>query len=429
MPPRFSVIMPLYNHEDFVAEAIDSVLGQSLADLELIIIDDGSSDGSAGQVRHHPDARLRFIQQPNQGAHVALNRGIGLAQGEFLAVINSDDRFHPDRLAIALDRLSRDQADAFFSGYDFMDQDSAITRQASDILAQVAIPDWDAPAEPGGLTPGERWTLALLAGNFLHSTSNLVLRRALWPAIGPFRDLRYVHDFDFFLRLCQRARIAFDRRALFSYRFHGSNTLAENGRASVLETVRVLWDFLSQWRPAGPLSDRVAGEIFSQLLTQLRTYGGDRPLLALALADRLLPGQPLDALLDQPQVKAGIRAALEAGMDAYRIQGELDWERAASRRWWETSQALRQELDESQGKLAWQEQQTHHWWQQCQEANSQSQRLASELEQAQVKLQVSGTQVQNLTAALAAQRRYCGLAGVASQCKARLMHLIQPPRK
>jgi glycosyltransferase involved in cell wall biosynthesis len=96
--PEFSVVIPSYNHASYLAEAVNSVLNQSLSDLELIVVDDGSTDQSLVVLSGFKDPRLRIFQQDNQGAHAAINRGLREACGKYLAILNSDDVYHPQRL-------------------------------------------------------------------------------------------------------------------------------------------------------------------------------------------------------------------------------------------------------------------------------------------------------------------------------------------
>jgi glycosyltransferase involved in cell wall biosynthesis len=97
--PKISVIVPAFNHEAYIVDALHSVLAQTLGDLELIVIDDASRDGTWDAIQSIRDPRLRaFRHKDNQGAHVTLNEGLGLASGDFLAILNSDDAFHPERL-------------------------------------------------------------------------------------------------------------------------------------------------------------------------------------------------------------------------------------------------------------------------------------------------------------------------------------------
>ena len=96
--PAVSVIMPVYNGESHLRESIDSILDQSFTDFEFIVVDDGSTDSSASIVSAYRDSRIRFVQQESSGISVALNKGIKLARGEFIARMDADDISLPDRL-------------------------------------------------------------------------------------------------------------------------------------------------------------------------------------------------------------------------------------------------------------------------------------------------------------------------------------------
>src|SRR4051794_19001581 len=99
--PLISVVMPSYNHERFITTAIRSVLGQSLTDIELTIVDDGSQDSSARIISEQRDARVRFrLLERNQGACNAMNVALQMSKGKFIAVCNSDDVWHPEKLFV-----------------------------------------------------------------------------------------------------------------------------------------------------------------------------------------------------------------------------------------------------------------------------------------------------------------------------------------
>ncbi|TFZ00004.1 glycosyltransferase family 2 protein [Ramlibacter rhizophilus] len=103
---KFSVVIPLYNKGRFIESAVQSVLEQTLAPLEVIVVDDGSTDDGAARVAALADPRVRLIRQPNAGVSAARNRGIAAAQGDWVALLDGDDAWHPEFLA-ALARAHR----------------------------------------------------------------------------------------------------------------------------------------------------------------------------------------------------------------------------------------------------------------------------------------------------------------------------------
>lgn len=99
--PFFSIIIPMYNREKFIARALDSCLNQDFQDYEIIVVDDGSVDGSVAVVQSYDDPRLTLLQQPvNRGVGPARNKGADAAQGEWLIFLDSDDELLPGALAI-----------------------------------------------------------------------------------------------------------------------------------------------------------------------------------------------------------------------------------------------------------------------------------------------------------------------------------------
>lgn len=437
--PLVSVVMPAYNHERYVGEAIESVLGQTCTEIELIVIDDGSTDQSAQVIAGFTDPRIRYLYQSNSGAHVALNRGFGLARGDFVAVLNSDDVYHPDRLRHALDAMAAEGADAFFSGYNFIDDQSQVIRASDEILAGAQVPDRLIAQPIPGLSQQDQWVLALLSGNFLHTLSNLVLRRAVFPDVGAFHPWRYVHDYDFFLRLCSRFKATFDQRPLLGYRFHETNTLGESPVASVLETTQVLHEFFARWHPSDVRYDETIAGIFLHLLEKLRAYGADRLLLALILADRLSISADSGDLerarlhpLDLPDIRERVVIHLNAAIHQDRLAAELAWQREISERWWKTSQERGADLNQLRDNIAWQEEQTTSWWRQAQECDVILTKKVQELKDAHHRLDATSLELDDtrgrlasITTAFAAHRRYWGLYGVAHAVKTRFHDLLR----
>lgn len=96
--PFFSVIIPLYNKESFIANTLKSVLNQTFADFEVIIVNDGSTDGSEEQVKQFDDPRIRYYLRENKGVSAARNLGITMANAEYITFIDADDYWYPDFL-------------------------------------------------------------------------------------------------------------------------------------------------------------------------------------------------------------------------------------------------------------------------------------------------------------------------------------------
>jgi glycosyltransferase involved in cell wall biosynthesis len=111
--PRVSVILPVYNRKSSVARAIRSVLAQTWTPFELIVVDDGSTDGTRAVLESF-DSQMRLIGQPHGGAYVARNRGLREARGELIAFIDSDDAWLPDRLASQMPLMERPEVGLVF---------------------------------------------------------------------------------------------------------------------------------------------------------------------------------------------------------------------------------------------------------------------------------------------------------------------------
>lgn len=219
-----SVIIPAYNHERFIGAAVESVLGQTWSDIELIVIDDGSTDRTGEIVQGYKDSRLTYIYQENQDAFNTINRGLGLAQGEFVAILNSDDVYELNRLErlVAVQRetgahcLFTDVTPISDSGVEFVDPSfgwNVWHQKNRSFYAQC----------------GDLYT-AFLKGNFMVTTSNLFMTAHAAQKVGKFCSLRYLHDYDFIFRMMLafpgKVHYLHDEK-LLSYRIHDGNTLGE----------------------------------------------------------------------------------------------------------------------------------------------------------------------------------------------------------
>lgn len=217
MTPLVTVIIPAYNHEAFVVEAIESVLSQSCKDFELLIIDDGSTDSTLERIRSFSDPRITVLVQENRGAAAALNRGLNEAKGRYISVLNSDDCYHLDRLQVLSEKLKNNpQVQLVVTGIDVIN--SAGQKEEAEWLERGL----DYYRRSGTVF------YAVIRDNFTCTTSNFFFRRELLEKTGFFLPLRYCHDLDFILQASLYGEVCCLNEVLLDYRVHGSNTIKES---------------------------------------------------------------------------------------------------------------------------------------------------------------------------------------------------------
>lgn len=235
---KVSVVIPAYNHETFIGPAIDSVLQQSMQDFELIIVDDGSTDNTASVIQSYQDKRIHYFHQENQDAFNTINRGISLARGEFIAILNSDDVYTLDRLQRMLDVQKETDAMCIISD----------VIPISDSGEEFTDPEfgwnvWHQKNRKFYAKSGDLYT-AFLKGNFMVTTSNIFMATEAAKKVGKFCSLRYLHDYDFIFRMMlefpEGVHYLQDEKLLY-YRIHDGNTLSEAaiiGREQDKELIR-----------------------------------------------------------------------------------------------------------------------------------------------------------------------------------------------
>ncbi len=236
-----SVVIPAYNHARFVGAAVASVLDCRGVPLELIVVDDGSSDGTAEVVTAIADPRLRLERQENRGAHAAFNRGLELARGEVVFFLNSDDLFRPGHIERALEVLRRDPGVALVGSWlELIDEHGT---KLGEKHGWRDLPPWPPPTGGATLSQLGDPSLALLETNFLATTSTVACRRELFARHGlRFLPLRYAHDWELFLAALAHGRLHLIEEPLVGYRVHGANTIREGqqGREGAMR-FEILW--------------------------------------------------------------------------------------------------------------------------------------------------------------------------------------------
>ena len=183
--PLISVIVPVYNGEKTIRETIESVFNQSFSDFEIIVINDGSQDSTLDVLASIQDPRLKVFSYPNSGVSASRNRGFSHTVGEFIAFLDADDLWTPNKLEAQLAALQDNpNAAVAYSWTDFIDETSQFLR------------------------PGPHFTISgdvyaeLLRGNFLANGSNPLIRRQALIEVGSFDEsLPPSEDWDIYLRL------------------------------------------------------------------------------------------------------------------------------------------------------------------------------------------------------------------------------------
>ena len=205
--PQVSVLMPVYNHEAFVGQAIESILNQTFSDFELVIVDDGSKDGSAGVIRAYQqrDERIRFYQFPhNLGEARARNRTVSESSGDYITFLDADDQCLPERLEKQLEFLRSNPGIGAVGTAGFLVDVN---------LKHLAVDK--SPAHPALIA------FSPFIGGEMFINASVMLRREFVLAVGEYDpSMRYGADSDFFLRVMGLTRCANIQEPLYVYRRH-----------------------------------------------------------------------------------------------------------------------------------------------------------------------------------------------------------------
>jgi glycosyltransferase involved in cell wall biosynthesis len=204
--PAITVIVPLYNKAETVEEAVTRALGQNFPDLEVIVVDDGSTDGSADRLAHIRDPRLTILRQANAGVSAARNRAILAAQGQWLALLDADDLWETDHLACLMRAVETHQAKGRFvaafcnARYHSSSSRTLLPGQ----LREMVIKDY--------------FSFALALGGYVTATSATLLDREATIAAGLFPvGVALGEDIDLWCRLALRGPLLYTAAQTMSY--------------------------------------------------------------------------------------------------------------------------------------------------------------------------------------------------------------------
>ena len=288
---RVSVVVPCHDHAPYVEAALASALDQTRPADEIVVIDDGSSDGSVGRLRaaaSRAGGRIRLVARERRGAAATINEAIAMSSGDWIAILNSDDRYAPARLETMLARVAGAGAQWGYSRSELVDAEGLVVPPGTNrrVDGLRALQDGVASFDTVGL--------AFVARNAAITSGALFVSRALLDRAGGFRDLCYTHDWEFCLRASLHDEPVYVPEPLYEYRTHGANTIAAPGGGADAEADEMLRTFYLGAKTASPSGNPFAPlpSVWGPLFWLRAIEGGNAALLPAGvvetLADELL---------------------------------------------------------------------------------------------------------------------------------------------
>ncbi len=255
--PTISVVIPAYNAAATLSRALDSVLAQTWPAHEIVVVDDGSADATAEVVRaaqaRAGGGRIRYLRQDNAGPSAARNRGVGEASGNWVAFLDADDWYYPDRLALHARMIADNLALDFVVG-NFDYRDSAGSLLHASMTTSAFGRELLARHGEGGLTVIEGDALGRYVSKQFSDTRTLTLPRATFIELGGFaRALNISEDLVFLLRLCARSRRAgVTCKPSAVYSVHDAGLIRSDRMRAQTESVRALRGQAAEMEAAPP---------------------------------------------------------------------------------------------------------------------------------------------------------------------------------
>jgi glycosyltransferase involved in cell wall biosynthesis len=212
MSPRISVCIPSYNSQDYICETVDSILGQTFSDFELIVVDDGSTDETVDRLESYQDSRLRVIRGDHVGAIENWNRCGDLAEGEFIKFVASDDTLAPKCLQRQLDAFSEHPQAAMVTGL----------RNIVDERGRTMIKGRGMTGSRGLMSGDEAIRHCVRSGtNMIGEPTSVLIRSSEYVYSGGWRDTwPYMMDLEMWFRVLQRGDLVVVPKVVATFRVH-----------------------------------------------------------------------------------------------------------------------------------------------------------------------------------------------------------------
>lgn len=230
MKPFFSVIIPLYNKEAYIEKTIKSVINQSFTDFEVIIINDGSTDGSLQKIASLIDTRFKIINQENTGVSLARNRGIEEAKSKYIALLDADDLWYNNHLA----ELKK-QIELFPDAGLYCNNYEVFYNETVHRPAQINL-DYREEC----LIVQDFFKASIV--NPVAWTSAVGFSKALFNAIGKFNPyLKTAQDLDLWIRFALKYKVSFNPKITMAYKIHSNDSLSKK------EYNKIRYDFINSY--------------------------------------------------------------------------------------------------------------------------------------------------------------------------------------
>ena len=224
--PKVSVIIPTHNRCNFLKTAIQSVLNQTYQDFELLVVNDASTDRTEEILYGFDDKRIKYIKhESNKGGAITRNTGIMEARGEYIAFLDDDDEWLPEKLGLQVALLDKKSIEVggIYTGYE------RIERSSGHLIQQI-IP----------IKRGELYN-ALLRENCIGTTSSVLLRRVCFDAVGLFDEsLPRWQDYDMWIRIARKFHFDFVPQVLLKYYVHDKVRISDNPEA-MQEAIKIMY--------------------------------------------------------------------------------------------------------------------------------------------------------------------------------------------
>jgi glycosyltransferase involved in cell wall biosynthesis len=312
---RISVIVPTYNYGPFILETVQSILGQTLPPDEIIVVDDGSTDGTGEIVKAVKDPRLQYVYQQNAGVSVARNTGLSVATGDYIAFLDADDRWRPWMLdrQVALLESDGDLAFAFGDFVRFEHPSGILLPNQFTFYPEIS----EFPVHPGPINgtyviAGDAFTALVSMGEIPGYLAPIVFRRKTVEGLWFDPSLRRCQDMPYVLLASMRGRVAFNTDVLAEVRRHGANaTWAYSTLPTAkLAALNVIDRQVDHGSRRAAYSRRLIRANISAAVTQCRT-GHRAAGIRAYLQSLAIPGDP------GRKLKGGVRVAQAAAASLF----------------------------------------------------------------------------------------------------------------